>query len=147
MSRLLVGAGARDVLTTPGPGEVVAVYRRAVYLRLPGGIVALVAPGVPPGPLWIAGVSEAFPALRHDPTAGGEGWTLHPHDPVTGGDGWALHPHDPLTVGDGWLEVGGKQIDAAQAETWRGPLPDPAALRAAVPLALAVLAVAPPCRS
>ncbi len=117
VSGLRVGAGAREVLATLGPGEVLAVYRRAAYLRLPGGIVALVVPGVPPGPLWIAG--------GLDPEA-------------------SLGLGDPVAVGDGWLEVAGRRLDVGGADTWRGPLPDPAALRAARPLALDVLAAAPP---
>lgn len=102
----------------PGPGEVVAVYRRAAYLRLPAGIVAVVAPGVPPGPLWITpGSPEAWPRLQ---------------------------VHDPVAVGDGWLEVAGTRLAVGAAETWRGPLPDPDRLGAAVPLALGVLGAGPP---
>lgn len=116
MSPLQVGIGAREVLGVPGPGEVVAVYRRAAYLRLPGGIVALVTPDVPLGPLWVR------------------------TDSVVGRD---LAVHDPVTVGAGWLEVAGQRLFVAGAETWRGALPDPARLRAALPLALDVLAGSP----
>lgn len=117
MSRLPIdlGAGAAEVLRQPGPGTVVAVYRRAAYLRLPGGIVALVDPEVPLGPLWIR--------------AGG---------------GRGLELQQPVVVGDGWLEVAGQRLPVHDAEIWWGALPDPASLRAGVPLALDVLAGPPP---
>lgn len=116
MSRLQVGAGAREALAGPGPGTVVAVYRRAAYLRLAGGIVALVAPDVPLGPLWI----------RADPAPG-----------------LGLRLHAPVTVGDQWLEVAGVRLPFAGAVTWLGPLPDPDRLRTADRLALDVLTTAP----
>jgi len=113
--RLQVGVGAREVLGAPGSGAVVAVYRRAAYLRLPGGIVALVAPEVPSGPLWIRG------------------------DGLVRG----LRPHDPVTVEGESLDVAGRRLPLAGADTWRGPLPDPSRLRSALPLALDVVAAAP----
>jgi hypothetical protein len=76
---LQVGAGAGEALAVPGRGTVVAVYRRAAYLRLPGGIVAVVAPDVPAGPLWI----------RSD------------------GAHRDLRPRQPVTVGGEWLELAG----------------------------------------
>jgi hypothetical protein len=114
-SRLQVGVGAREVLRVPGPGAVVAVYRQAAYLRLPGGIVAMVAPTVPPGPLWIRG-DVPLQDLR---------------------------PHATVTVEGNWLDLGGHRLPVAGAETWQGPLPHPSRLRAALPLALAVVAGAP----
>ncbi|MGH9038630.1 MAG: DUF2877 domain-containing protein [Acidimicrobiia bacterium] len=108
---LWVGAGAREVLAVPGPGHVVAVYRRAAYLRLPGGIIALVAPGVPRGPLWVGGAGEASLRLRL-----------------------------PVTVGQGWLEVEGRTLPVGGAEIWWGPLPDPLHLRSGLALAAEVLA-------
>ncbi|HEY3238486.1 MAG TPA: DUF2877 domain-containing protein [Acidimicrobiia bacterium] len=130
MSRLQIGAGAREVLKVPGPGTVVGIYRLAAYFRLPGGIVALVAPGVPPGPLWIRADPVFGRALRlaHAPTAGQE---------------QGLRLHARVTVGEQWLEVAGMRLPIADAATWRGPLPDPVRLRAAVRLALEVLATAP----
>lgn len=130
LSRLQVGAGAREVLDVPGPGAVVAVYRRAAYLRLPGGIVALVTSGVAPGPLWI----------RADGFLGAD---IAFHDPATSGKKWSVHLHDPVTIGDRCLEVAGRRLPVGRAETWRGPLPDPARLRAAAPFAVDVLAGAP----
>jgi len=114
-SRLQVGVGAREVLRLPGPGAVVAVYRQAAYLRLPGGIVALVAPEVPPGPLWIRG--DVF--LQD------------------------LGPDATVTVDGDGLDVAGHRLPVADAETWQGPLPRPSRLRAALPLALDVVAGAP----
>jgi hypothetical protein len=119
MRLLQVGAGAREALTVPGPGAVVAVYRRAAYLRLPGGIVALVAPDVAPGPLWIHG----------DGLYRG----LCPGQAVTvGGEGGA------------WLEVAGRRLSITGVRVWQGDLPDPVQLREALPLAGDVLAAAPP---
>ena len=115
MSPVELGVGAADVLGRSGTGTVMAVYRRAAYLRLPGGIVALVDPEVPLGPLWIR--------------AGGVR---------------SLELQQPVVVGDGWLEVAGQRLPVHDAEIWWGALPDPARLRAAVPLALDVLAGAPP---
>lgn len=132
MSRLTVGCGAREVLDVPGPGEVVAVYRRAAYLRLPAGIVAVVAPGVPPGPLWITpGPPEAWAV---------DG--ISARQPPTPWDGAVVN--DRVAVGDGWLEVAGTRLPVGAAETWRGSLPDPDRLAGAVPLALGVLGAAPP---
>jgi Protein of unknown function (DUF2877) len=113
---LQVGLGAAEALARPGPGAVTAVYRRAAYLRLPGGIVAVVAPDVPSGPLWIRGDG------------------LH-------GD---LRPGQPVTVGREWLDVAGQRLSTAGVSVWRGELPDPVDLRGNVGFAGDVLAVAPP---
>jgi uncharacterized protein DUF2877 len=99
-----------------GPGTVEAVYRRAAYLRLPGGIVGVVAPDVPLGPLWIQG-----------------------H--LTMG---TLRPGDPATAGDGWLDVAGSRVPTGEAPTWRGSLPDRARLGAVLLFALDVIAAGPP---
>jgi hypothetical protein len=63
---------------------------------------------------------------------------------VTPGEEWGLHCHDGVTVGKDWLEVAGSRLSLAGAETWRGALPVPALLRAAIPLALDVFAGVPP---
>jgi uncharacterized protein DUF2877 len=47
----LIGLGVEEVLRTPGRGRVAAVYPRAAYIQLPGGLFALTAPEVPLGPL------------------------------------------------------------------------------------------------
>ncbi len=116
---ITIGCGAREVLDVPGPGVVLATYRRAAYLRLPAGVVALVGPDVPPGPLWITGVLGTGPhALSH--------------------------PGDPVLAGDGWLDVAGTRLPLGDTPTWRGPLPQPADLCAALLLARDVLSAAPP---
>lgn len=130
MRRLLVGIGAREVLDVPGTGTVAAVYRRAAYLRLPGGIVALVAPGVPPGPLWIRG----------DPVPG-ETEPLPQASPAGGQQGLGVDA--PVSVSEDWLEVAGMRLPIAATDTWIGPLPDPARLRAGLPLAMEILTTAP----
>lgn len=112
----------------PGTGTVVAVHRRAAYLRLPGGIVALVAPGVPPGPLWIRGDPGQAGRLPQASTAGA---------------GQGLAVHGPVAVGEDWLEVAGMRLPIAGADTWIGPLPDPARLRAGLLLAMEILTSAP----
>jgi hypothetical protein len=46
-----VGEGAAAALTGDAPGRVVAVFRRAVYLSYPRGLLALVGTDAEPGPL------------------------------------------------------------------------------------------------
>jgi hypothetical protein len=48
---LELGLGAREVLSVAGTGRVVGVYSKAVYLRLPAGLVALTSFDVPSGPI------------------------------------------------------------------------------------------------
>lgn len=93
-----LGEGAHAVLARPGRGTVVAVYRRAAYLRLDGEIVALVDASVAPGPLHVR--CEVLPGLRAGQPVASDGTRL------TGGD-WALRVDGPV---------------------WRGALPDPNAL-------------------
>lgn len=95
------GLGATGAASATTSGTVVSVHRRAAYVRLGGELVALVAPGVDPGPLHVR--CAALPVLR-------------PGEEVTAdrgrlaGPGWALRlPEEP----------------------WRGALPDPAALAGA----------------
>lgn len=56
-----LGLGAYEVLTAGGRGTVVAVFSKAAYLRLPGGLVALTSRQVPPGPIHARG---PFPLHR-----------------------------------------------------------------------------------
>ncbi|GAA1790976.1 DUF2877 domain-containing protein [Planosporangium flavigriseum] len=51
MRLVRVGEGAAALLAGRGTGRVVAVFRRAVYLSVPGGLFALVDTEVEPGPL------------------------------------------------------------------------------------------------
>ncbi|HEX7277685.1 MAG TPA: hypothetical protein VF244_09960, partial [Acidimicrobiales bacterium] len=117
---VVLGEGARRALSGDGRGRVVAVYRKAAYLRLPAGLVALVAADVWRGPL------HARTPLRPD--------RLAPGDPVE-------------VVGGSVLRVGAACVDLSTASVWWGPLPDPTALAAAASaggLAGEVLAAAPP---
>lgn len=101
MVRVLdAGLAAAPLLRRPVSGRVVSVHRRAAYLRLDGTLIALVAPGVEPGPLHVR--CSTLPALRPGEAVTGDGTRL------TGG-GWAVR--GPGTV-------------------WRGARPDPTALGA-----------------
>jgi hypothetical protein len=48
-----IGVDAARILQTPGRGRVCAVFRRALYLRTPGGLVVLVSTQAPRGPLHL----------------------------------------------------------------------------------------------
>lgn len=104
MTPVELGEGARRALSVDGRGRVVAVYRQAAYLRLPAGLVALVAGDVWRGPLHLR--SPLDPSL------------LAPGDPV-------------VVVAGSELGVGSWRVDLSDARLWRGALPDPAALRRA----------------
>ena len=97
-----VGEGAQAVLARPSRGRVVAVYRRAAYLRLggegDGEVVALADGSVPAGPLHVR--CAPLPPLR-------EGLAVTTNGVRLAGADWALRVDGP---------------------PWRGALPDPAAL-------------------
>jgi hypothetical protein len=90
MTALDIGLGAHRVLSHPGTGRVLSVHGRAVYLRLPDGLCALVTPAAPRGPLH----------LRCDPLP-----PCRPGDPVTTdgrvlrGPDWAMSVHPPRWAG------------------------------------------------
>lgn len=90
-----LGEGAHAVLAQSCRGTVVAVYRRAAYLRLDGHIVALVDASLAPGPLHVR--CEVLPPLRAGQPVSGDGTRL-------AGGHWALRVDGPV---------------------WRGALPDP----------------------
>jgi hypothetical protein len=94
------GAGAAAVLARPVTGQVVSVHRRAAYLRLDGVLIALVGPGVHPGPLHVR--CTALPALRAGEAVTGDGTALAGRD-------WAVRGTGPV---------------------WWGALPDAASLAA-----------------
>ncbi len=98
VTALDAGLGAAEVLARPATGQVVSVHRRAAYVRLDGELIALVAPGVDPGPLHVRCV--ALPALRPGEAVAGDGRRLT-------GATWAVR---------------------VPSTRWRGALPDPAAL-------------------
>jgi hypothetical protein len=101
-----VGEGAHAVLARPGRGRVLAVYRRAAYVRLggegqgggEGEVVALADASVPAGPLHLR--CTPLPPLREGLAVATDGVRL-------AGAGWALRVEGPV---------------------WRGALPDPEAL-------------------
>jgi Protein of unknown function (DUF2877) len=57
-----VGVDAARMLRVPGPGVVRAVFPKALYLRVPGGLLALATTEVPRGPLHLR--VDALPAAR-----------------------------------------------------------------------------------
>ncbi|MEA2702558.1 MAG: hypothetical protein QOD63_503, partial [Actinomycetota bacterium] len=87
-----LGIGAAEVLAVPGVGEVVGVYSRAAYLRLPGGLVALTTFDVPPGPVH-ARVRADLGRLRL---------------------------HDRVVLTRRVLQAGPVLVDLAGAHLWRG---------------------------
>jgi Protein of unknown function (DUF2877) len=104
---VLIGAGAREALATRGAGRVLARFRRACYLDLPGGLVAVVPRSVHPGPVHL--VVDELPDA-----SGGM--------PVR------------VVVEGATLLVGERAVDLSAATPWLGRLPDPAAMVAAGPL-------------
>ena len=95
----LVGGHAAAVLAS-GDGEVMAAYRKAAWVRLPGGLVALTAPAVPPGPLHV---------------------TLDGPPPAA--------PGAPVRRAGSRLRVGGSAVELRGAQRWTGPLPAPGEVR------------------
>jgi len=106
------GAGALAALSVPGEGRVLASFSKACYLSLPAGLVALAAAGVQPGPLH---------AVLDGPVP----------DLAVG---------DPASVDGPWLRVGDLCMLAGDRAAWRGWVPPPSDLPAAVPLLHRVLA-------
>jgi hypothetical protein len=71
MRLLRIGEAAAAVLATSDTGQVVGVFRRAVYLSFPAGMVALVDQDAEPGPLHahvsaLPGVSVGDAVRAHD---------------------------------------------------------------------------------
>ncbi len=111
-----LGEGARVVLAADGRGQVVAAYRRAAYVRMPAGLIALTTADVWRGP-------------------------LHVRSPVRPD---RLAPGDRVDVVAGLeMQVGPTTIDLSKACVWRGALPHPGRLAATGDLAR-VFAGAPP---
>ncbi len=108
MRATLAGLGARAGLAAGGEGTVLASFPRACYAALPGGLVALVAPDVWPGPLYLA--------LERPPPQ--------------------VEPGTPVVASPGAVRIGGVEIDTREATPWTGPLPAPVALSAGTRLAI-----------
>ena len=98
MGALDLGEGVAEVLAQPSRGRVVAVHRRAAYLRLGGRLIACVAAGVPPGPLHLR--CAVLPPVRPGEAVACDGYRL-------AGGRWALRTDAPV---------------------WRGARPDPGEL-------------------
>jgi hypothetical protein len=91
-----LGQGAAEVLSRPASGRVVAVFRRAAYLRFPLGMVALTSMQVPSGPIHLR---SRLPIDR-------------------------LRPGDPVGSRDGCLSCAGDVLPLGGIPVWSGPLPD-----------------------
>jgi len=104
---LLVGAAAARALAAGGAGVTVASFAKATYVSMPGGLLALTAPGVPPGPLHV--VLDAPLAARHGV-------------PV-------FRSGTRLLVGPACVELHGARV-------WTGPLPGPVEVRRSAGLAI-----------
>jgi nitrile hydratase subunit beta len=103
MTRVLdAGRGARRALDRPGEGLVLAVYRKAVYLRMPAGLCALTTASAPRGPLHLrcATLPRCQPGSR-------------------------VRTDGRLLTGEGWTV-------ALEAPAWIGPLPGPERLAGAI---------------
>jgi hypothetical protein len=153
------GLGVLEAVAAGGEGRVVGLSRRAAYVRLPGGLVALVTPEVGMGPLHLRGpwslaglaVGDRAVVVAGRLEVGGQaavGGRLPGHSPAVGDRpavaGLAMG--DRAVVVNGRLEAGPLAVDVAAAAEWRGPLPEPDALAAPAgrDLTLDALAVAPP---
>ncbi|GAA4909985.1 uncharacterized protein DUF2877 [Actinomycetospora succinea] len=75
------GLGAAGLLRRPVSGRVVSVHRKAAYLRFGDALVALVAPGVEPGPVHVR--CTTLPPCRVGEAVTGDGSRL-------AGRQWAL---------------------------------------------------------
>ena len=91
-----LGLGAVEALSQPGTGRVVGTYRKAAYLRVPGGLFALTTPDVPSGP-------------------------LHARTDI---DVTRLRVGDRVTVTPTLLEAGPLLVDLRHARTWQGEYAD-----------------------
>jgi hypothetical protein len=95
-------AVGREAVGRPSAGRVLAVYRRAAYLALPGGLCALTTAAAPPGPLHLR--CAQLPPCRPGQRVHTDGRTLR-------AEAWSL----PL-----------------DAPTWVGPLPPAGRLTGAI---------------
>ena len=96
-----VGVDAARMLRVPGPGRVRAVFSKALYLRVPGGLLALATSEVPRGPLHMR--VAALPPVR---------------------------PGGPVLVDATALRVGGHHY-RLDAPVWSPRLPPPSSLHQA----------------
>ena len=109
MKATLAGLGARAALEQGRDGRVMASFARACYVEFPAGLVALVAPDVMPGPIHLV-LDGAPPADTRGTRVSATGATL---------------------------EAPGWSVDTRGVALWVGTLPEPTALIAGAPIALA----------
>lgn len=100
MKATLAGLGANEALAGGCEGRVIASFSKAVYVRLSAGILVLVAPDVPAGPLYVA-LDGPPPGFR---------------------------PGTPVRAAPGCLRIGRIDVDLGGAAEWVGALPSPARL-------------------
>lgn len=105
MRALDLGLGARQVLAGPAGGRVVAVYRRAAYLRLPAGLLAVTTDRAPAGPLHLR--CPVLPPLRVGDPVRTDGSHLR-------GPAWSVSLDAPTWVG----ALPKDQVVAAAARKW-----------------------------
>jgi uncharacterized protein DUF2877 len=111
---VLAGAGARQAVRPGASGTVLASLSRACYVDLPGGLAALVAPDVHPGPMHL----------------------------VLDGEVPRVGKGAPVVVAGGKLVVAGVSIDLRGMGPWSGALPLPPLVRDRAVLLREVLEVA-----
>jgi uncharacterized protein DUF2877 len=123
MRAVLAGAGVREALAVGGSGRVLARFRRAWYLELPGGLVAVVS-------------GSAHPGLVHPGPGSGHPGSVHPGPLHLVVDGFLPEARvgAPVRVLGATLLVGDEAVDLSAAEPWLGRLPEPTAVVAAGPL-------------
>jgi hypothetical protein len=61
-----LGLGAHEALAAGERGTVMAVFRKAAYVRMPAGLVALTTWNVPPGPIHARGALPRAPLAAGD---------------------------------------------------------------------------------
>jgi hypothetical protein len=98
----LIGSEARGTLDAGGDGTVLAWFPLACYAELPGGLLALVAPEVHPGPTHVV-LDRAMPRVE---------------------------PGTPARQADDGIEVGGHRAGFEAAAPWLGELPPAGDVRA-----------------
>ena len=77
LQAISVGTDAARALAAGGTGEVIAVFRRSLYLRLDGGLACIGEPGIGDGPLNIP--CHAVPDDLRAVTAMGQAARIAPH--------------------------------------------------------------------
>ena len=121
MKVVLAGAGACQALRPGAQGTVLASLSRACYLHFPGGLVALVGPGVHPGPLHLV--------LDGDVPRVGNGAQVSVADRelvVAGMPPAGILPAGILPAG---ILPAGISIDLRGMSAWGGALPPPPLVR------------------